>query len=208
MNGAALASFPAPDVAQTRDARDPVQRQQLVELGVWMFLSTVVMLFAAFTSALIVRSSGTDWRPVELPPVLWLNTAVLAASSVMLELGRAAGRRRAWASARGWMSATLGLGLVFLAGQVAAWQALWGRGVYLPGNAFSAFFYILTGLHAGHLVAGLLVLAVAAVRLVRLDRAEGAVPPVLGEGVLRIAATFWHFFGALWLYLFAVLSMA
>ena len=61
-------------------------RDDQLKLGLWMFLATVTMLFAAFTSAYIVRRSGSDWRPVALPSVLWWNTAVLAASSVAVEI--------------------------------------------------------------------------------------------------------------------------
>src|SRR5262249_47737234 len=56
-------------------------REDQIRLGLWMFLGTVTMLFAAFTSAYIVRRSGSDWHQVALPSILWLNTAVLAASS-------------------------------------------------------------------------------------------------------------------------------
>ena len=60
-------------------------REDQVRLGLWMFLGTVTMLFAAFTSAYVVRRSGSDWRQVALPQILWVNTLVLAASSVALE---------------------------------------------------------------------------------------------------------------------------
>ena len=179
------------------------QREQLLQLGVWMFLATVTMLFAAFTSAYLVRRGGTDWRPVVLPSVLWMNTAVLVLSSVVLELGRRAAVRRQWRKARVSFVGGMGLGIGFLGGQLVAWQVLVGQGVHIPTLPHSSFFYLLTGVHAVHLMAGLVVLAVTVPSLSPRDRAvEGASPAVRAE----LAVTFWHYFGAAWLYLLALLS--
>jgi len=186
-----------------RDVPGSQQREQLLQLGVWMFLGTVTMLFAAFTSAYLVRRGGTDWRPIVLPSVLWLNTAILGLSSVVLELGRRAAVRRRWRTARLSFLAGMGLGIGFLGGQLVGWQVLVGQGVYIPTVPHSSFFYLLTGLHAVHLVAGLVVLAVTlpslSTRALALERAS----PAARAG---LAVTFWHFFGGVWLYLLALLS--
>ena len=71
----------------------PVREDQL-KLGLWMFLATVTMLFAAFASAYVVRRSGSDWLHVPLPSILWWNTLVLAASSVAVEAANWLGRRK------------------------------------------------------------------------------------------------------------------
>ncbi|HIF23140.1 MAG TPA: heme-copper oxidase subunit III [Gemmatimonadetes bacterium] len=181
-----------------------IEREQLVQFGVWMFLATVVMLFAAFTSAYIVRRAGTDWRSIAMPSVLWLNTIVLGASSLAAEVGRRAAERSRWSAARkGFIGAVL-LGVVFLGGQLAGWRALAELGVFVPTSPQASFFYMLTGVHAVHLMAGLVVL------LVTLPALRAAGGPTLGAvspGVrARLAATFWHFFGALWVYLFVLFA--
>ncbi len=155
------ASLPWPQVADAESA----ERDDLVQLGVWMFLATVVMLFAAFTSAYIVRRSASDWTPIRLPSMLWVNTAVLVASSLALERGRRASWRGQAAIARHGLTAAAGLGLVFLAGQIVVWQALVGRGVYVPTSPHGSFFYILTATHGVHVVAGLVLLIYTAARL-------------------------------------------
>jgi cytochrome c oxidase subunit 3 len=155
------------------------------ELGLWIFLATVTMLFAGFTSAYIVRSAGPDWQPIPLPPILWFNTIVIAASSVALESGRARSSRWIWVAAL--------LGLIFLIGQLFAWRLLAARGFYLPSNPHSAFFYILSGLHGLHLLAGICALAYL---LIRGERSTLS---------WRLCATYWHFVGALWVYLLLVL---
>lgn len=187
--------------ADTRSAR----RDDVVHLGVWMFLATVVMLFAAFTSAYIVRRSASDWTPIELPWILWVNTAVLVASSLALEGGRFASRRGKIVSARHGLLAAAGLGLVFLAGQVTAWRELVAQGVYLPTSPHSSFVYILTGVHGVHVAAGLVLLIYTATRMwnvsARRDR-EAAT-----GRLITASATFWHFLAVLWLYVFALVTL-
>src|SRR5262249_13915384 len=129
------------------------------QLGLWMFLGTVTMLFAAFASAYIVRQSGSDWQRVSLPSILWLNTFVLVVSSITLEIAGRYGRRRQWVGARIAFTAAFALGLGFLAGQISAWQRARAAGIYVPTNPHASFFYILTGAHAIHVVAALTVLA-------------------------------------------------
>ena len=183
--------------------RGRAYRLHVVQIGLWTFLGTVTMLFGAFTSALLVRRSGGDWVPVVLPSVLWLNTGCLVASSVALEAGRVMARRERWTGARLAVGLAILLGMAFLVGQVTAWRDLVAAGYYLPTNPHSAFFYVLTGVHAAHLVAGLILLTYTLVRT-RADTGRSALTP---SGVLTLGATFWHFFGAVWIYLFYVLSV-
>ena len=96
------------------------RRRELNQLGLWMFLGTVTMLFAAFTSAYLVRRGSLDWQAIVLPPVLWVNTAMLVASSLTLEGSRWAGRRGRVGPARLGMLATIVFGAGFLTGQVGA----------------------------------------------------------------------------------------
>jgi cytochrome c oxidase subunit 3 len=163
--------------------------------GLWLFLGTVSMLFLGFTSAYLVRRAAGDWRPLSAPPILWVNTLVLLASSVALE----AGRRRARASGeRGALAPIAGaaaLGILFLGGQTRAWSVLSEQGVFLWSHPHSSFFYVLTGVHLAHLLGGLLWFGAALAGLVR-----GA-----GRRRLDLLATYWHFLGGLWLYLLLLL---
>jgi len=147
-------------------------------------LATVIMLFTAFAAAYMERSATDDWVKVPLPNQLILNTAILAASSVTVEVARRRNSQR-------WLWATLGLGLLFLVGQVLAWQTLRAQGYLLPTNAHASFVYILTGLHGVHLLAALIALAWS-----------GRKP-----AVLFLCAAFWHFMGLVWLYVLFVLAV-
>lgn len=187
-------------------AYEPVSaelRDQVLRLGMWMFLGTVTMLFAAFSSAYIVRGAGTDWRAVTLPSILWLNTVVILVSSGALELGRRQARGRRWAQARSWVLIALLLGVVFLIGQLAGWRALASAGVLLPTTPYSSFFYLLTGLHGIHLTAGLVLLGVAAwqARQVKAGPRERR-----ALRVVELGSILWHFLAGLWIYLLVLLT--
>jgi cytochrome c oxidase subunit 3 len=185
-------------------------RDDQVKLGLWMFLATVTMLFAAFTSAYIVRRSGSDWRPVALPSVLWWNTAVLAASSVAVEIANWYGRPEGLHYGRMNVARTastlamlvaLALGVVFLVGQVEAWRQMRAAGVYLPTSPHSSFFFMLTGAHAVHVVAALVVLAWGTAGSVRVRE------PRRWAARMSLCRTFWHYLGAVWVFLFALVSL-
>jgi len=159
-----------------------------------------VMLFAAFTSALVVRKGMSfDWVSFSVPRVLWLNTVVLIASSATLEFSRrslSAGSANEFIR---WLSATVVLGLGFLGGQLVAWRELASRGIYLATNPGSSFFYVLTAAHGIHLLGGVVALAYVASRARRIALGRARRTPV------DVTAIYWHFMDALWIYVFFML---
>ncbi len=166
------------------------------QFGLWLFLGTVTMLFAGFTSAYLVRQAGPDWQSLPRPPILWVNTGVLLLSSVLLEVGRR--RRRAL---RRWILGATALGALFLLGQLLAWRMLRAQGIYLPTNPHSSFFYILTGVHGVHVLGG--VIALLSVLALAWRDASGE----RTAHRLSLCAVYWHFVGGLWLYLLFVLFL-
>jgi cytochrome c oxidase subunit 3 len=173
--------------------------------GIWVFVAAVCMTFAALTSALVVRKGGAlDWRHFTLPYILYLNTAVLLASSVTLEVARRqvaafmGGSKTSVANSSRWLYATLSLGFLFLAGQYLAWRQLSAQGLYLATNPSSSFFYVFTALHAVHLLGGLY----AMTRVIRKLNQH-----VLRRVTLDATAHYWHFMDVLWIYLLALLWM-
>ena len=180
------------------DAR-PEERRHINRLGLLVGLGAITMLFAAFTSAYIVRSGGADWVAIPLPPVLWMGTALLALSSGTLELARRAFAAGNAVGFRSWSALTAALGTGFLAGQFASWRALNDAGLYLQSNPKSSFFFVLTGVHAVHLAAG-----VAALLALFGLAAAGRLVPGRSDAP-TLTAIYWHFVGGVWLYLLAVL---
>jgi len=188
--------------ASTAPAAAISLREDQVKLGLWMFLATVTMLFAAFTSAYVVRRSGSDWRHVALPSILWINSGVLLASSIAVEFAQRHGARGRWRASTAAMLSAFVLGLVFLAGQVAAWRQMAAAGVYLPTSPHSSFFFMLTGAHAVHVVAALAVLGWGAAGTL-----AGGHDARAWAARMSLCRTFWHYLGGVWLFLFALVTL-
>jgi cytochrome c oxidase subunit 3 len=107
---------------------------------------------------------GVGWCHPSIPPILRINTLVLVAASVALQLSRrAVGRGLRW-MAQIALTAGGGLSIAFLAGQVAGWQAVGPSLYFIQGSPAIAFFYVLTIAHGLHLIGGLYVLGRSAMR--------------------------------------------
>lgn len=181
------------------DGTQPLAPASPAKVFVWLFVAAVIVLFAAFTAGYLARRAQSDWIAIPFPPVLWLSTVVLAVSSGVLEWARRQGRLGRMSAMRRGLTATTLLGIGFLAAQLTAWRQLVAAGVYLSTNPHSSFFYLLTGAHGVHLLGGLGVLLYAGWRVARARDAAHAVD------AMDPAATYWHFLGILWVYLFVLL---
>jgi len=157
-----------------------------------------------------------DWHPVLLPPILYLNTAILLLSSLTMEIARQNIFREidvleewlglghpALHRTLPWVMGTLGLGAVFLAGQWTAWKQLTAQGFAFNhwSTPASYFFYVITGLHAAHLILGVLALIVCLTVMRRLRRVE------LRQIAVDVTVWYWHAMGMAWIVLLAVLAV-
>jgi cytochrome c oxidase subunit III len=177
----------------------PVSKAQV---GVWILLGTIIMLFAGLSSAYIVLRGAPDWQNIEIPSILWLNTAILLASSATIAAARRSLDHARTTAMRSWLLVSGGFGVAFLIGQLEAWRQLVAAGVYLPSTLHSSFFYLLTGLHGLHLVGGMAAMGYVLIKAVR-----NRIVPGKDES-LKLCATYWHFMDALWVYLFILLVLA
>jgi len=173
--------------------------------GIWVVLFAITMMFAAFTSALVVRKgSSLDWRHFALPSILYFNTFLLLMSSVTLEVARRrvatfmGGVRKQNENPAHWLYITLFLGLLFVAGQYIAWRQLSAEGVFLATNPSSSFFYVLTAAHALHVLGGLGGIVFVIRKLNR---------HALRRNTLVATARYWHYMDVLWIYLLLLLWM-
>jgi cytochrome c oxidase subunit III len=194
--------------AQPRTAAAPSVRASTAaeasHSGIWVGIFAITMSFVAFTSALFVREGSGDWQHLTLPSVLYWNTLALIASSFTLEISRRSifvGREfRSGTEPAGsaWLVVTLALGLLFVAGQLVAWNQLADQGLYLASNPNSSFFYVLTAVHALHVLGGMLAMA----WLVRLRLGTAS---TMRRRTFESTAIYWHFMAVLWIYLLIVL---
>jgi cytochrome c oxidase subunit 3 len=170
-------------------------------LGLALAILGMSTLFAAFLVAyLLLRRNAPTWPPpgAPLPPKgLWLSTLVILASSAAFVR---AVRANEVAATRRWLGWTLSLGISFLAVQAILWREVFAGGRFTFSDAYGTIFYSLTGLHAAHVVGGLLFLA----RTILRARREPASPRTRLS--LALCSTYWHFMGAIWIVLFCVLE--
>lgn len=165
-------------------------------IGLFVLLAATTIVFAAFTVAFVMRRGlSDDWSAVPKPRILFVNTAILLASSGILDFSR----RALKAGNRGrfnlWWTVSTALGLLFLAGQWLAWRELAAAGVFVASNPASSFFYVLTAVHAFHVLAGLSALAYVDVQAWRLRLGPAK------RTVIDVSAIFWHFLDGLWVVL-------
>ncbi len=154
---------------------------------------SVAILFLALTSAYVFNSAMR--QPLPTPSVLWASTSLILASSVTVETARRALRRRLENRFRLWISVTLLLGLSFLVAQIFLWRHLVASGFYINRNQHSGFAYMFTGLHAAHLIGGLIGLAYVMLR----ERSRWTA--VRRRVSVDATALYWHFLDGLWLFL-------
>jgi cytochrome c oxidase subunit 3 len=165
----------------------------------WLFIVSIVMLFAAFTSAYLVRKAEGNWVEFKLPDLFYYSTGVLMASSISMHAALIAAKKDQFNALRLSISITFVLGMVFLAMQYYGWAQLIEMNVYFVGNPSGSFVYVFSGLHGLHLISGLVVLLVALVAAFRLRINAKALTQI------KICSTYWHFLDALWVYLFIFL---
>lgn len=162
----------------------------------WVGIASVVMMFAGLTSAFIVKSNLTGWRTIVLPQIFWFSTAVIVASSLTMQLAIKSFKSREMLRYRTWMGVTFVLGLVFVTCQVFGFGALWDQNIRFKGSSGAGqFFYAIAGLHAVHIIGGIVALAIMVIRsLTGKIKLYSAVP-------VEVMGMYWHFVDLLWLYL-------
>jgi cytochrome c oxidase subunit 3 len=187
-------------MAITKEEAKPVLSVNKWKFITWLFIITILMLFASQTSAYLVRRAEGNWVEFALPSIFYWSTGVLLISSVFMFLAQKAAKKDEFKRLRIFISVTFVFGLAFLVMQYMGWQELQQSGVYLKGNPSGSFMYILTGLHAFHLVSGLIVLLFSLVAAFKLNIHAKKLTQI------EVCGTYWHFLDLLWIYLFLFLT--
>jgi len=171
------------------------------KFGMWLFIGSVVMLFASLTSAYIVRQAEGNWLYFELPGILTISTVVIVLSSVTMQWAFWEAKKDNLQRVKVLVLITTLLGVAFLVLQFYGWKALVANQVYLVGNPSGSFLYVITGLHGFHIISAIIFLLIVLVSTFRFK--------VHSKNLLQIemCTTYWHFLGGLWLYLFVFLLL-
>lgn len=165
----------------------------------WVAIGSILMMFAGLTSAYIVKRSQASWLMIEIPMMFWYSTATILASSVTVQLALKALKKREMINYRRLLAVTAVLGVLFIVLQVAGFSQFAAQDIRLVGagsNASYSFLLAISGLHGIHVLGGVVALVVIAIRALNSSTKSYSTVP------LEIAATYWHFVDALWIYLF------
>lgn len=171
------------------------------KFAMWLFMVSVVMLFAAFTSAYVVKQSDGVWLDFQLPALFDYTTAIIILSSVSMHWAVISAKKNLIKMIRLALGVTFVLGSLFLIGQLMAWAELVEADVHFVGNPAGSFLYVLTGIHGLHLVSAVIFLIVVLYSAFQYKIHSKSLVQ------LEICATYWHFLGGLWLYLYLFLAL-
>jgi cytochrome c oxidase subunit 3 len=161
----------------------------------WVAIGSIIMMFAGLTSAFIVKSNQTNWVPVSIPKVFWISTAVILASSLTIQLALRSFKQREMSKYRILVGTTFLLGIIFLVLQWLGFQDLWAQKITFKGAGAGQFLYVIFGLHAIHVIGGIIALIIMFIRaFIGNTKLYSSVP-------VEVASVYWHFVDVLWIYL-------
>ena len=161
----------------------------------WVAIGSIVMMFAGLTSAFIVKSNQTSWVPVAIPKIFWISTAAILLSSLTLQLALRSFKQRRMDQYRALIGITLVLGVAFVIMQWLGFSDLWSQQVTFKGGNAGQFLYVIFGLHAIHVIGGVVALIVMFIKaFFGRTKLYSSVP-------VEVVAIYWHFVDLLWIYL-------
>ncbi len=167
----------------------------------WVGIGSLLMMFAGFTSAYIVKRNQANWQTFDLPIAFWYSTAAIILSSVTMYLAEKAFKQRMMQKYRSLVIATLVLGVLFVVFQTLGFVQLWQKGITLQANVSYSFLYVIVIAHAAHALGGLVALIVLFAKAFSVKtRTYNSVP-------VELVSTYWHFVDILWIYLLIFLIM-
>lgn len=167
----------------------------------WVGIGSILMMFAGLTSAYIVKRNQANWASFDLPVMFWYSTTAIVLSSITLYLTAKAFKERAMSKYRSLLFGTLALGVLFIVLQVLGFIQLWNAGLTLQSNVAYSFLYVIVGIHAAHVIGGIIALIVMSLKTYSSKTRNYSNVPI------ELISTYWHFVDLLWIYLLIFLWM-
>jgi len=189
-----MATLTAENMNYQSDVRNKTAKPLL-----WVGLMSIVMFFAGLTSAVVVSKASSTWIHFQLPFTFTISTILIIISSATFQWGVFSIKGDKIGLAKIAFGITLLLGVAFVVSQFYAWKELYLSGIVAAGvdsTPAGSYFYAITALHLLHLLGGLISLIVVLIKSIREKYSSNN---YLGA---QVSITYWHFLGALWVYLF------
>ena len=193
--------FPKDDIEQ--EASSPTNK---LRITMWFVLLVVLMTFAVLISAYIVISTNgsLEWRPFGLPVQIWISTVLILLSSLTYKISQLNFYKENQPKAKTWLLVTTAFGGMFIASQILAWFALVRSGISVQSNPYAGFFYILTAVHAVHVIGGICALGYIILRTWHETDSDAEMSQ--RKNISKSIGWYWHFMDALWLALVGLLG--
>lgn len=179
------------------------------KLGVWIFLASEVMLFGAlFSTYVFLRVGADDWQAMQAKaslnlPIGTINTFILITSSITMVMSWASLIRKDFAKFQRFFGLTVVLALLFLVFKSYEYYEKFGHESYPSGNNFLAIYFTMTGLHAVHVIGGIIVISYLIGPGAKMWRSE----PERYTNRIEVTGLYWHFVDLVWIFLFPTLYL-
>ena len=176
--------------------------------GMVLFIASEIMLFGGLLSAyFFVRNQADTWPPAEIEhelsiPIAALLTVVLLSSSIAAHFGMIGIKGSNQQLFRLGIGLAIVLGTVFIGGQIYEWFALMDEGLTASSGVYGSTFYIITGFHGAHVIAGLAMLLVVIGRAFLNDFTP--VRHLFADA----AVLYWHFVDVVWVFVFSIVYVS
>lgn len=167
----------------------------------WVGIGSILMMFAGFTSAYIVKRNQANWMTFELPAAFWYSTAAIILSSISIMMATKAFKERSMSRYRNLTVVTVVLGIIFIVLQVWGFKQLGTTGLTLKSNVSISFLYAIVIAHGAHVIGGIIALIVLSLKAFSSKLRNYSAVPV------ELVNTYWHFVDILWIYLLIFLLM-
>lgn len=172
-----------------------------VKFILWLFILSSIMLFAGITSAYIVRQAEGNWKIFDLPSMFYYTTVLILLSSATMHWSYLQAKKFNLRNQKIGLWITFVLGVAFLIGQYQGWKELVNSKVYFSGNPAESFVYVISGFHAVHIIAGLIIMLTAMIGV------HSNINQTKNVFRMELSSVFWHFIDILWIYLFVFLMI-
>lgn len=190
-------------IIQMIDKNLAPSRYQALKFGLWIGMASITMMFAALTSAYLVRRPAGNWYEFKLPVQFFISTLIIIASSITMEWAYKSLKNQNQRNYNYGIILTFVLGILFLISQILSWKALVASGITINLSVSGSFLYALSGIHAAHVIGGIAAIMVCvanaflssftvnSMRLLKID----------------LVRQYWHFVDILWIYLLLFLIL-
>ena len=184
---------------KSMEVKDTVNEQRKKihphKFTLWVALGSIIMMFAGLTSAYVVKRDQPGWTTFAIPRAFWYSTGTILFSSLTIQMALRAFKEREMLQYRNLLTTTTVLGILFILLQFLGFRQLWHTGITLRGSGGGQFLYVIAGLHAVHVLGGVIALLIMLAKaFVSKTRSYDSIP-------VELMTTYWHFVDLLWIYL-------